>query len=138
MNEFDIVTVIGPPADEVFAFSRGRRQGGCWIPKCSRRDRRAMDRSAWAAAFYMLESSWDFCRFESVSECTEYTTQRKVSAPRRLRAFHLEIGQHSEFCRGGTRLANNYRGESRGFFKLAEPVVVRLTKETVRTADREP
>jgi hypothetical protein len=28
---------------------------------------------------------------------------------------------------GGTRVLNTCRGESRGFYKLAEPLVVRLT-----------
>jgi len=35
---------------------------------------------------------------------------------------------------GGTTLTIHCRGESRGFFKLAEPLVVRLTKRQVETA----
>jgi hypothetical protein len=34
----------------------------------------------------------------------------------------------------GTRVTANYRGESRGFFKLAEPLVVRLTKKHFEAA----
>jgi hypothetical protein len=33
----------------------------------------------------------------------------------------------------GTTLTIHCRGESRGFFKLAEPLVVRLTKRQVET-----
>lgn len=34
----------------------------------------------------------------------------------------------------GVKLTFHYRGESCGFFKLAEPLVVRLAKRQVRTA----
>jgi hypothetical protein len=34
----------------------------------------------------------------------------------------------------GTKLTIHCRGESRGFFKLAEPLVIRLTKRQVETA----
>jgi hypothetical protein len=34
----------------------------------------------------------------------------------------------------GTRVTCTYRGESRGFFKLAEPLVVRLSKKHWETA----
>jgi hypothetical protein len=34
----------------------------------------------------------------------------------------------------GTQVTSFYRGESRGFFKLAEPLVVRLTKKHFETA----
>jgi hypothetical protein len=34
----------------------------------------------------------------------------------------------------GTQVTSFYRGESRGFFKLAEPLVVRLTRKHFETA----
>ena len=34
----------------------------------------------------------------------------------------------------GTQVTSLYRGESRGFFKLAEPLVVRLTRKRFETA----
>jgi len=34
----------------------------------------------------------------------------------------------------GTKLTMHCRGESRGFFKVAEPLVVRLTKRQVEAA----
>ena len=34
----------------------------------------------------------------------------------------------------GTQVTSTDRGESRGFFKLAEPLVVRLSKKTWETA----
>jgi hypothetical protein len=34
----------------------------------------------------------------------------------------------------GTQVTSLYRGESRGFFKLAEPLVVRLTRKHFETA----
>src|SRR5580700_11888638 len=51
-----------------------------------------------------------------------------------FRPFHLEIENTLSSVDGGTRLATIFRGESRGFFKLAEPVIVRLTKKQFETA----
>jgi hypothetical protein len=48
--------------------------------------------------------------------------------------FHLEVENTVDPLEDGTRLTAVYRGESRGFFKLAEPVVVRLTKKHFETA----
>ena len=34
----------------------------------------------------------------------------------------------------GTRLTTTVRGESKGFFKVAEPIIVRVTKKQFETA----
>jgi len=48
--------------------------------------------------------------------------------------FLLEIESTLEAVDGGTKLTNRYRGESQGFFKLAEPVVIRLTRRQFEAA----
>ena len=73
-------------------------------------------------------------RFESVSECTDYNPNEKFSTKTTSGPFHLEIENTLSSVDGGTRLATIYRGESRGFVKLAEPVIVRLTKKQFETA----
>lgn len=73
-------------------------------------------------------------RFESVSQWTEYMPNERFSTKTISGPFHLEIENTLSSVDGGTRLATIYRGESRGFFKLAEPVIVRLTKKQFETA----
>ena len=48
--------------------------------------------------------------------------------------FYLEVDQMLEPAGAGTKLTMHCRGESRGFFKVAEPLVVRLTKRQVEAA----
>ena len=48
--------------------------------------------------------------------------------------FDLEVDITLEPSPGGTRVLNTCRGESRGFYKLAEPLVVRLTKKQTEAA----
>ena len=50
------------------------------------------------------------------------------------RPFYLETDAVLEPAAEGTRVTHTYRGESRGFFKLAEPLVVRLSKKHWETA----
>ena len=43
--------------------------------------------------------------------------------------FQLDISNTLTSADGVTHVTSDFRGESRGFFKLAEPVMVRLTKK---------
>jgi hypothetical protein len=48
--------------------------------------------------------------------------------------FYLETDAVLEPVAEGTRVTTTCRGESHGFFKLAEPLVVRLSKKLWETA----
>jgi hypothetical protein len=48
--------------------------------------------------------------------------------------FHIEIDATLEPVDGGTQITSFHRGESRGFFKIAEPLLVRLTKKHFESA----
>jgi len=47
--------------------------------------------------------------------------------------FHLEVDQMLEPAGAGTKLTFRCRADSRGFFKLAEPLVIRLAKKQIET-----
>ena len=72
--------------------------------------------------------------FESASECTEYKVNERFVSKTTSGPFHLEVENTLERVGPGTKLTTLYRGESRGFFKLAEPVMVHLTKRQFETA----
>jgi len=72
--------------------------------------------------------------FESPSEVTDFVPNQRFTAKSTSGPFQLEVDYTLQPVDGGTRLATVYRGESRGFFKLAEPVIVRLAKKHFETA----
>jgi uncharacterized protein YndB with AHSA1/START domain len=66
--------------------------------------------------------------FESEAQVTEFVPSTKYSSKSVSGPFQLEITNNLKSMGTGTRITSDFRGESRGFFKLAEPVVTRLTK----------
>ncbi len=67
--------------------------------------------------------------FESESEVTEYVASSRFAARSMSGPFQLEVENSLQSTDTGTRLDSLFRGESHGFFKLAEPVIVRLSKK---------
>ena len=134
MNEFQIVVVHKPSGvDPLSAMDTSKkfRTGNPEKPEVRRTGEGPIE--VGTTRVLMLENSLGRS-FESCSEYFEYvpnerSATRTVSGP-----FHLEIENTFEAVDGGTRLTSIFRGESQGFFKLAEPLVVRLTKWQFETA----
>jgi uncharacterized protein YndB with AHSA1/START domain len=118
MNEFDVVTVIDRPVEKVFAFLVDFGKAPDWNPGLTEA-RKAGDGPVQVGTTVLY--------VEYVAN--ERFTSKSISGP-----IHLEVESTLEAVEGGTRLATVYRGESRGFFKLAEPVIVRLTRKHFETA----
>jgi uncharacterized protein YndB with AHSA1/START domain len=133
MNEFDIVTVIDRPADRVFAFLVDVDKVADWNPQVTEA-RKTSEGPLGVGTTLLFVGKFLGRRFESVSEWTEYTPNERFSTKTISGPFHLEIENTLSSVDGGTRLATTYRGESRGFFKLAEPVIVRLTRKQFEIA----
>ena len=73
-------------------------------------------------------------RPQSPVACTGFAEDKQFATATTGGPFYLEVDQTVEPADGGTTLTIHYRGDSRGFFKLAEPLVIRLTKRQVETA----
>ena len=132
MNEFETVTEIRRSPAEVFAALLDFDRTPMWNPGVS-------EVRAPAGPFGVGSSVVYVGRFlgrdyESTSRCTEYTPDRRFASESISGPFHLEVDYTLDEVADGTRLSGLYRGESRGFFKLAEPLVVRLTKRHFETA----
>jgi hypothetical protein len=133
VNEFDIVTVINRPAAEVFAFVADPTN----IPLYNSNVTEARLESPEPLAIgstMALAGHFLGRRYETTWEVTdlkenEVQALKTVSGP-----FYLELTTRYEEVDGGTRVSSHYRGESRGFFKLAEPVVIRVTKKQFESA----
>jgi carbon monoxide dehydrogenase subunit G len=133
MNEFDIVTVIDRPPDQVFAFLVDVDKVADWNPQVIE-VRKTSEGPLGVGTTLLFVGKFLGRRFESVSQWTEYIPNERFSTKTTSGPFHLEIENTLSAVDSGTRLATTYRGESQGFIKLAEPVIVRLTKKQFETA----
>ena len=67
-------------------------------------------------------------RIESESEITEFEPNRKFAAQSKSGPFPFQSSVTFERIEGGTRVNVTIEGEPGGFFKLAEPLMVRMVK----------
>ena len=132
MNEFETVTEIGCSPAQVFAALVDFDRAPLWNPGVS--EARAGAGTLGVGTTLVYVGRFLGRDYESTSRCTEYDVDRRFATESISGPFHLEIDYTLEEVSGGTRLSGAYRGESRGFFKLAEPLVVRLTKRHFETA----
>jgi uncharacterized protein YndB with AHSA1/START domain len=133
MNEFEIVTIINRPVEDVFAAFQDFDKAPRWNPGLVEvRQTSEGPRDVGSTMVYVgrfLGHS-----YESPSEYTEYIPNTRFASKTTSGPFHLEVESTLDAVDDGTRVTSVYRGESRGFFKLAEPVVLRLTKKHFETA----
>jgi ribosome-associated toxin RatA of RatAB toxin-antitoxin module len=133
MNEFDVVTVIGRPVEEVFAVVRDVTKTPVWNPGLSQ-VRRTSEGPLGVGATMVYTGTFLGRRYESPVTCTAFADNKQFATATTGGPFYLEVDQTVEPAGAGTKLTIHCRGESRGFFKVAEPLVVRLTKRQVETA----
>jgi carbon monoxide dehydrogenase subunit G len=133
MNEFTIVTVIGRPVDEVFAAIRDVQRMPLWVPGLSE-VRVTSDGPLEAGSTLLSRVTFLGRSFESRMVCAGLTEDKHFATRSTAGPIYLETDAVLEPVAEGTRVTSTYRGESRGFFKLAEPLVVRLSKRYWETA----
>jgi uncharacterized protein YndB with AHSA1/START domain len=133
MNEFEIVVVIGRPASDVFAALVDVDRAPDWNPGVTE-VRRTSDGPIEVGSTVVYVGKFLGRNFESPSECTDYVAGKTFTSKSASGPFDLEVANSLESVDGGTKLTTVYRGESKRFFRLAEPVVVRLAKKQFETA----
>lgn len=133
MNQFEIVTTIDRPVEAVWAFLQDFDRVPEWNTQITE-VRHTEGEPGEVGSTVTYVGKFLGRSFESPSKCTEaIPNQRRVNASTGG-PFELEIEDVLEPVPGGTKLTSTFRGESHGFVKLAEPVVVRLTKKQFEAA----
>ena len=133
MNEFTIVTVIGRPVDEVFAVIHDVAKTPVRTPGLS--EARVISEGPLEPGSMLLYRGTFLGRaYESPAVCTALTENKQFATKSTSGPFHIEIDTTLEPVDGGTQVTSFYRGESRGFFKVAEPILVRLTRKHFENA----
>jgi uncharacterized protein YndB with AHSA1/START domain len=133
MNEFTIVTVIGRPVEEVFAFITDIPQIPVWMPGLAQA-RQTSDGPLAPGATITYTGTFLGRSYESHVVCTAFTENRQFATKTTASPFYLEVETTLEPVAEGTRMTTLYRGESHGFFKFAEPLMVRLSRRQFDTA----
>ena len=133
MNEFTIVTTIGRPVEEVFAVIGDVVRTPVWTPGLTEA-RRTSDGPLEPGAALVYRGTFLGRSYESSAVCTALTENKQFATKSTAGPFHIEIDTTVEPVAAGTQVTSFSRGESRGFFKLAEPLVVRLTRKHFETA----
>jgi carbon monoxide dehydrogenase subunit G len=133
MNEFTIVTVIGRPVDEVWAVIQDVAKTPVWTPGLSEA-RITSDGPLEPGSALLYRGTFLGRAYQSPAVCTALTENKQFATKSTSGPFHIEIDATLEPVDGGTQVTSFYRGESRGFFKIAEPLLVRLTRKHFETA----
>ena len=133
MNEFTIVKVVGRPIDEVWAVIQDVAKTPVWTPGLSEA-RITSDGPLEPGSALLYRGTFLGRAYESPAVCTALTENKQFATRSTSGPFYIEIDAMLEPVDGGTRVTSFYRGESRGFFKVAEPLLVRLTKKHFETA----
>ncbi len=133
MNEFTIVTMIGRPVDEVFAAITDLALAPVWTPGLSQA-RQAGDGPLAPDATIVYTGTFLGRSYTSHAVCTGLTENTLFATRTTSGPFYLEVETALEPTPDGTRVTSIYRGESHGFFKLAEPLVVRMTRKQFEAA----
>jgi uncharacterized protein YndB with AHSA1/START domain len=133
MNEFTIVTTIDRPVEEVFAVIRDVARTPVWTPGLTQA-RQTSEGPLEPGAALVYRGTFLGRSYESPAVCTALTENKQFATKSTAGPFHIEIDTTVEPVAAGTQVTSFYRGESQGFFKLAEPLVVRLTRKHFETA----
>lgn len=128
MDEFTIVTVISRPIEDVFAVLVDVDRTPLWMPGLSEACITS-DGPLEMGSALSYRGTFLGRHYESRAVCTGLTENKHFATKMTNGPFYLETDAVLEPVAEGTRVTTTCRGESRGFFKLAEPLVVRLSKK---------
>ncbi len=127
MATLEISTVINRPVEEVFAFASNPENFPKWVTGSSE------VKKTWAGpigvgATYRTVLTVLGRRMEGVVEFTEYEPNRSCAMKTKSGPVPVENRTTFERVDGGTRVTFSSVAEPGGFFKLAEPLLVRMIK----------
>jgi uncharacterized protein YndB with AHSA1/START domain len=134
MNEFELTITIDRPVDAVWAYFQDLGRYPEWNPGMTEA-RQTSPGPMQVGATTAFTGKLLGRTYESHAECTEYVPQERFTSKSTSGPFVLEIDTRLEPVDGGTRMTSRYRGESRGFMKLAEPVAVRVARKQFEAAN---
>jgi uncharacterized membrane protein len=127
MLKIEISTVINRPVEEVFAVVSNFENNPKWNPS-------SLEVKKTSAGPIGRGTTWRSVanvigrRLDSESEFIEYEPNRKITSKGKQGPIQTKSQVTFEGVEGGTRVDLTLEGEPGGFFKLTEPLLVKMGK----------
>ncbi len=134
MNEFELSVTIDRPVEDVWAFMQDYSRYPEWTPGLAEA-RPMSDGPMDVGGELMFTGKFLGRSYENQAECTAFERNSRWVTRTKSGPFYIEYDTRFEPVDGGTRVTTTYRGESRGFFKLAEPAMVRVFRKQCEAAN---
>jgi uncharacterized membrane protein len=130
MARVEASVVINRPLEEVFAFASNPENDMQWESDVSDVEQTSEGPLS-VGATYRGVIQFLGQRIEWTGEVTHYEPNERVHFKLAAGPLHLEETATFERIDSGTRVTVVYEGDAGGFFKLAEPVVVRMFQKQI-------
>jgi uncharacterized protein YndB with AHSA1/START domain len=134
VNEFELTITIERPIEAVWTYSQDLSRYPEWNPGVIAA-RQTSPGPMQVGATLAFTGKLLGRSYESQAECTAYIPMERFTSRSTSGPFLLEVDTRLEPVDGGTKMTSTYRGESRGFMKLAEPVAVRVARKQFEAAN---
>ncbi|MDQ2933749.1 MAG: SRPBCC family protein [Chloroflexota bacterium] len=132
MAKADVSTTIKRPVEDVFAVLSNPENSPKWS-SASLEAKITSTGPIGVGSTARTVSKFLGKRLESEMELTEYEPNRKFAGQSKSGPFPFQISMTFEGTEGGTRVNANMEAEPSGFFKLAEPLIVRTAKRQLQS-----
>jgi uncharacterized protein YndB with AHSA1/START domain len=127
MARFDCSTTIKRPVEDVFAVMSDFSTGSKWASAATEPAQKTSEGPIGVGSTWHVISKVVGRRIETDVEYTEFEANRKI-AYAITKPFPLTSTVTFEPVADGTRVSQIVQGEPAGFFKLAEPLTVKMSK----------
>jgi carbon monoxide dehydrogenase subunit G len=134
MDEFELTITVDRPVEDVWAFFQDYGRYSEWNPGVAE-VRQTSPGEMNVGGTFVFVGRFLGRKFESNAECTAYVLNQRLATKTTSGPFLLEIDTGFEAIDGGTRVKTLYRGDNRGFVKLAEPVALRVARKHFEAAN---
>jgi uncharacterized membrane protein len=132
MAKIEVSTMINRPIEEVFAFAGNVGNNPQWQSGVLEA-RVTSEGPIGVGTTYRYVGQLLGRQIETDGEITEYEPNRKYSFKSTSGPFPIEGGLSCEAIDGGTKVTLAVAADIGGFFKMAEPLVVRTIKKQFET-----
>jgi uncharacterized protein YndB with AHSA1/START domain len=133
MNQFEITTEINRPVEDVFAAFEDVDKYSDWNDNLTQA-RKTSDGPLGVGSTAIFSGKLLGPGYDSPAVFTEYVRNEKLASKSTSGPFYVEITYTLQPVDGGTRVTTLVRGETKGFFKVAELVAVRATRKQFEAA----
>jgi len=130
MLKIESTTVINRPVEEVFAVLSNLENNLKWDSVALEVKKTSEGPIGVGTTWRILQKTFGK-RLEIEAKFTEYEPNRKTTLKSKSGPFPVEARRTYEPVEGGTRVSHIFKIEPGGFFKLAEPLLMRLVKRGI-------